>query len=79
MSLNSTFVNGVIVGAGAIMTVMAIAFLKIVGNLEGIMGFTARDIYIAIFLGVTVAIVAFLYEIHLRKNKDKEKDINVNE
>jgi len=63
----SSFVNGVIAGAGAVLALMSAAFLQFVGPLENIQGVTTTEIRIAIFLGGIVCAVAIGYEFYSKK------------
>lgn len=46
----SSFVNGIIAGAGAVLALISVALLQMVGSLEGVMGFTTTETRIAILL-----------------------------
>ena len=63
----SSFINGAIAGAGITLSIISIAFLQIMGSLEGKMGFTTTEIRIAIFLGFVVFAVSLLYEACVKK------------
>ena len=73
MSSNSlsSFVNGVIVGSGAVLAIMSIAFLQILSPLEGTMGFTTTEIRVGILLGGLVCAAAIGYEFYKRKETKK--------
>ena len=70
-----SFINGIIAGAGIVLSVMSIAFLLSVGPLEGKMGFSTTEIRVAIFLGFIVFTVSLLYEVYRKKNNDKQNRI----
>lgn len=65
-----SFINGIIAGAGLMLSIMSIAFLQSTAPLEGKMGFTTTEIRVAIFLGFIVFIVSLLYEIYRKKDND---------
>ena len=69
------FINGIIAGAGLSLAIMSIAFLQIIGPLEGKMGFSTTEIRVAIFLGFIVFTVSLLYEVYRKKNNDKQNRI----
>lgn len=69
----SSFINGLIAGAGIVLSIMSIAFLKMTGPLEGKMGFSTTEIRVAIFLGFVVFTVTTLYEIYRKKNNHKNR------
>lgn len=69
----SSFINGLIAGAGIVLSIMSIAFLLMTGPLEGKMGFTTTEIRVAIFLGFIVFTVTILYEIYRKKDGDKSQ------
>ena len=73
MSSNSlsSFVNGIIVGAGAVLAIMSVAFLQMTAPLEGVMGFTTTEIRVAILLGGIVCAAAIGYEFYNRKETKK--------
>ena len=73
MSSNSlsSFVNGIIVGSGAVLAIMSIAFLQMTAPLEGVMGFTTTEIRVAILLGGIVCAAAIGYEFYSRKETKK--------
>ena len=70
-----SFLNGTIAGIGIALSVMSIAFLQMVGPLEGKMGFTTTEIRVAIFLGFIVFTASLLYEMYRKKNNDKQNRI----
>ena len=69
-----SFVNGIIAGAGAVLALMSVAFLQMVGPLEGVMGFTTTEIRIAILLGGAVCAVAVGYEFYRKKEAKETKE-----
>lgn len=73
MSSNSlsSFVNGIIAGAGAVLAIMSVAFLQMTAPLEGVMGFTTTEIRVAILLGGIVCAAAIGYEFYNRKETKK--------
>ena len=68
----SSFVNGVIAGAGIALALMSYGFLQFVEPLENIQGVTTTELRVAIFLGGLVCAVAVGYEFYSKKQK-KEK------
>jgi len=68
----SSFVNGIIAGAGAALAIMSVGFLQMTGPLEGVMGFVTTEIRVAILLGGIVCAAAVGYEFYSKKQK-KEK------
>ena len=73
MSSMSSFVNGIIAGAGAVLVIMSVAFLQMTSPLEGVMGFTTTEIRVAILLGAIVCAVAVGYEFYSKKEKEQGK------
>ena len=71
-SSKSSFVNGILAGAGAVLAIMSVAFVQMVSPLEGVMGFTSTEIRVAILLGGIVCAVAIGYEFY-RKKEDKNQ------
>lgn len=67
----SSFVNGIIAGAGAVLAIMSVAFLQMTAPLEGVMGFTTIEIRVAILLGGIVCAAAIGYEFYNRKETKK--------
>ncbi len=63
----SSFVNGLLAGAGAVLALMSVAFLQFVSPLENIQGVTTTEIRVAIFLGGIVCAVAIGYEFYSKK------------
>ena len=62
-----SFVNGILAGAGAVVAVMAFAFMQIVGQYEGVMGVTTAEMRVAIILGGIVCAVAVGYEFYRKR------------
>ena len=71
----SSFVNGLLAGAGAVLALMSVAFVQMTAPLEGVMGFTSTEIRVAILLGGIVCAVAIGYEFY-RKKEDKPSQLN---
>jgi len=69
----SSFVNGVLAGAGAVLAIMSVAFLQFISPLENVQGVTTTEIRVAIFLGGIVCAVAIGYEFYGKKNGKKQK------
>ena len=70
----SSFVNGLIAGAGAVLALMSVAYLRIVTPLEGVMGVSSTDIRVAIFLGGIVCAVAVAYEYYGKKQTKEQQE-----
>lgn len=68
----SSFVNGVIAGAGIVLALMSYGFLQFVEPLENVQGVTTTELRVAILLGGLVCAVAVGYEFYSKKQK-KEK------
>ena len=71
---NASFINGIIVGAGAMLAVLAYAFVRMIAPLEGTAGFSATDVRVAVVLGAIVFAVAVVYEFYGRKKTKKDLD-----
>ena len=71
-SSKSSFVNGILAGAGAVLAIMSVAFVQMVSPLEGLMGYTSTETRVAILLGGIVCAVAIGYEFY-RKKEDKNQ------
>ena len=67
----SSFVNGLIAGAGVVLALMSYGFLQFVKPLENIQGVTTTELRIAILLGGIVCAAAVGYEFY-RKKETKE-------
>ena len=63
----SSFVNGILAGAGAVLALMSAAFLQFVGPLENFQGIDTTEIRVAILLGGIVCAVAVGYEFYSKK------------
>ena len=63
----SSFVNGAIAGAGAVLAIMSSALLALYAPLEVSKALTTTELRVAIFLGAIVFAVATAYEFY--KNK----------
>jgi hypothetical protein len=63
----SSFANGVLAGAGAVVAIMAYAFMQLVGRYEGVMGVTTTEMRAAIILGGVVCAAAVGYEFYRRR------------
>ena len=70
----SSFVNGLIAGAGAVLAIMSFGFLQFVGPLENIRGVTTTELRIAILLGGIVCAVAIGYEFYQKKEASKQPE-----
>lgn len=64
-----SFINGLIAGAGIVLSIMSIALLKLTAPLEGKMGFTTIEIRVAIFIGFLVFIISLLHEMYRKKTR----------
>ena len=62
-----SFVNGILAGAGAVVAVMAFAFMQLVGQYEGVMGVTTAEVRVAIILGGIVCAAAVGYEFYRKR------------
>jgi hypothetical protein len=62
-----SFINGILAGAGAVVAVMAFAFMQLVGKYEGVMGVTTAEMRVAIILGGIVSAVAVGYEFYRKR------------
>ena len=67
MTSLSSFINGIIAGAGAVLAIMSAAFVQMVSPLEGVAGFSSTEIRVAILLGGIVFAVAVGYEFYSKK------------
>ena len=71
----SSFVNGVIAGAGAVLAIMSAALLKLYEPLELAKALTTTEIRVAIFLGAIVFVLAIAYEVYLNNiTKKRQSD-----
>ncbi|MFQ5941334.1 MAG: hypothetical protein ACE5KA_06525 [Nitrososphaerales archaeon] len=64
---STSFVNGILAGAGAVVAIMAFAFMQLVSRYEGIMGVTTVEMRAAIILGAIVCAAAVGYEFYRRR------------
>ena len=77
---NSSFVNGIIVGAGIALVVMSIGFLQYIAPVENQNGVSSTEIRVAILLGGLVAAASIGYEYYTKKQEsknDKPKDSEI--
>jgi len=70
---NTSFVNGLIAGAAAVLALMSFGFLQYVGQLENIQGVSTTELRVAIILGGMVSAVAIAYEFYGKKKLVKEQ------
>ena len=70
---NSSFVNGLITGAGIALAVMSVGFLYFIAPIENQQGVSSTEIRVAIMLGGIVAAVSIGYEYYLNKNSKSTK------
>jgi len=70
----SSFVNGVIAGAGIALALMSYGFLQYVGPLENVQGVTTTELRVAILLGGLVCAAAVGYEFYSKKQKKEKQD-----
>ncbi len=68
---NSSFVNGLIAGAGIALALMSVGFLYYIAPIENVQGVSSTEIRVAIMLGGIVAAVSIGYEFYSRK-EDKQ-------
>lgn len=71
---NSSFVNGIIVGAGIVLAFMSFGFLLYIAPVENQQGVSSTEIRVAILLGGVVAAVAIGYEFYSRKNESENSE-----
>ena len=77
---NSSFVNGLIAGAGIALAVMSIGFLQYIAPVENQNGVSSTEIRVAILLGGLVAAASIGYEYYTKKQEsknDKPKDSEI--
>jgi len=74
MTSTSSFINGIIVGAGIVLGLMSFGFLLFIAPLENIQGVSSTEIRVAIFLGGLVAAVALAYEFYSKKQVEPKKE-----
>jgi len=70
----SSFVNGVIAGAGAVLAIMSSALLVLYAPLELSKALTTTELRVAIFLGAIVFAVAVAYEFYSKKSAKLPQD-----
>lgn len=71
-----SFVNGILAGAGAVVAIMAFAFMQLVGKYEGIMGVTTVEMRAAIILGGIVCAAAVGYEFYRKRPVKTQQGVN---
>ena len=72
----SSFVNGAIAGAGAVLAIMSSALLVLYAPLELSKAITTTELRVAIFLGAIVFAVAVAYEFYNKKpTKSSQKKV----
>jgi hypothetical protein len=77
---NSSFVNGLITGAGIILSIMSFGFLLFIAPVENQNGVSSTELRVAIFLGGLVAAASIGYEYYTKKQEsknDKPKDSEI--
>ena len=77
---NSSFVNGLITGAGIILSLMSFGFLLFIAPVENQNGVSSTEIRVAILLGGLVAAASIGYEYYTKKQEsknDKPKDSEI--
>ena len=72
----SSFANGLLAGAGAVVAVMAYAFMQFVGKYEGVMGVTTTEMRAAVILGGLVCAAAVGYEFYRRRPVRAEQGVS---
>ena len=65
----SSFVNGLIAGAGIALALMSYGFMKFTSSLGDLPGVVDTELRVAILLGGMVAAVAIGYEFYTKKDK----------
>ncbi|MCH7647012.1 MAG: hypothetical protein IIA83_00175 [Thaumarchaeota archaeon] len=68
---NSSFVNGLIAGAGIALALMSYGFLLYIAPIENQQGVSSTEIRVAIMLGGIVAAASIGYEYYLKKSESK--------
>ena len=69
---NSSFVNGLVAGAGIALALMSYGFLQYIAPIENQQGVSSTEIRVAIMLGGIVAAVSIGYEYYSRKEEKKQ-------
>ena len=70
---NSSFVNGIIVGAGIVLAFMSYVLLQYIAPVENQNGVSSTEIRVAILLGGLVAAASIGYEYYTRKQESKNE------
>ena len=65
----SSFVNGLIAGAGIVLALMSYGFMKFTSSLGDLPGVVDTELRVAILLGGIVAAAAIGYEFYTKKDK----------
>ena len=68
---NSSFINGLVAGAGIALALMSYGFLQYIAPLENQQGVSSTEIRVAIMLGGLVAAASIGYEYYLNKSESK--------
>ena len=76
---NSSFVNGLIAGAGIVLALMSFGFLQYIAPVENQQGISSTEIRVAIMLGGIVTAVAIGYEFYSKKEEKKQNKSKSNE
>ena len=76
---NSSFVNGLIAGAGIVLALMSFGFLQYIAPVENQQGISSTEIRVAIMLGGIVTAVAIGYEFYSKKEEKKQNESKSNE
>ena len=74
---NSSFVNGLITGAGIVLAIMAFGFLLYIGPIENEQGVSSTEIRVAIILGGVVAVASVGYEFYIRRVEKKQAESKI--
>ena len=68
---NSSFINGLIAGAGVALALMSYGFLLYIAPVENQQGVSSTEIRVAIMLGGLVAAASIGHEYYLKKSESK--------
>ena len=68
---SSSFVNGLVAGAGIALALMSYGFLQYIAPVENLQGVSSTEIRVAIMLGGLVAAASIGYEYYLNKIESK--------
>jgi len=68
---SSSFINGLVAGAGIALALMSYGFLLYIAPVENQQGVSSTEIRVAIMLGGLVAAASIGYEYYLNKNESK--------